>query len=102
MEDVELPINFEFKCKNQDYRVVVREYLFGQWRLQLVSHSRHSTQWDKIEREACTYHITTAIKVRDEISDAADPKGYMEGLATAYNCEGPGQRIRLDNKLGDA
>lgn len=94
MEDVELPLNFTFKCKNQGYYVVIRQFLFGQYRLQLVK--RNALDGD-IVREACTYDLLTAIGTRDAICAADIPEAYMESLATKDNCEYQGGRIRLDN-----
>lgn len=100
MEDVELPINFRFEAINAYYWVIVRQYLLGQFRLQLI-------KWDLFDvngiivRECCTYDRMTAVKTKDAICQAVDPEAYLQSLATEYNCEGPGQRIRLDNKPGD-
>jgi hypothetical protein len=92
LEGQELPINFVFDAKNPKYKVVVRAYTFGQFRLQLC-------EWfeENIVREACTYDRMTAIKVKDEIAMADDPEAYLNSLAKPWNCEYPNGRIRLDN-----
>ena len=92
-EDVELPINFQFKHPNGKHLLVIRQYLYGQWRLQLCKLTE-----EEIVREACTYKRETAVAIKDAIHNAEDPEAYMESLAAGWNCEFKGGRIRLDNK----
>ena len=49
LESQELPINFVFDAKNPKYKVVVRAYTFGQFRLKLCEGTEYN-----LVREACT------------------------------------------------
>ena len=85
---------------NQRYAVQVMPYAFGQYRLQLLDTARPDCLWPdlpSIVREACTYHAVTMAGRVAELIASADPEATMERWAAPYNCEGKGERIRLDN-----
>jgi hypothetical protein len=90
--DVELPINFQFKHPNGHHLLIIREFLIGQWRLQLCFQTE-----ELIVREACTYKREVAVAVKDAYLQSGLPEVYFESLSKPWNCEGPEQRIRLDN-----
>ncbi len=92
-QDQEMPINFQFACKAKPYRVVVREYMSRQYRLQLCK-----GDIENVVRECSTYELMTALATRDAICAATDPEAYLESLANPYNCHTQGARICLDAK----
>src|SRR5215203_4321209 len=94
-EDKYLPIDFQFQHPNKIHILIVRENLFKQFRLQLCKDDEYN-----IVREACAYHRHIAVAVKDLILSSDDPEKKLGDFAKPYNCDGPGGRIRLDNKEG--
>lgn len=96
MTDQELPIDFQFKHPNGKHLIVVREFLFGQFRLQLCKGDEFG-----IVRECCTYQRPSAVMVKDLLLNSEDPEAALQDFAKPWTCEGPGLRIRLDSKPED-
>jgi len=89
------------------YSVLIRPYLGGQYRIQLCGLYRsfpddtYPEGHGDIIREMCTYESFTAGKVLAHLRKSKDPERFCRKLTKPWNCEGPGQRIRLDTKKED-
>ena len=83
---------------NARYSLRVMPFLLGQFRLQLLDHERlwPGTNEPEIVQELCTYKPDTYRMVSAAIIMAVEPLAYCLTLATKFNCDGPGGRIRLD------
>lgn len=86
---------------NQKYSVLVRSYLYGQFRIQLtdttVPDLAAPEGHGSIVRECCTYKPTTMLSVLAELAEAAEPEEYLTHFETPKTCEVFGYgRIRLD------
>lgn len=75
-----------------NYRLLVWAYIAGQIRIQLWK----AADWNGAVRELCTYKPETARRVIADLMASKDPEAYCRSLENEYNCEGPGERIRLD------
>ena len=89
--------------ENSNYSVIVQLYLFGQFRIQITDIKTPDPLappgHGSIVREMCTYNPLTCAETVFNIKNAKDPEKFAESLANEKNCEHPGGRIRLDNKL---
>lgn len=90
------------------YGVVVRPYMFGQYRIQLTRLYPDGSDepfgpagHGEIVREMCTYDPRVAHSTVAALIAAPDPEAHCRTLERPHNCEGEGGRIRLDNKPGD-
>lgn len=92
-------------CNHSHYTVIVRNYMLGQYRIQLCDSRQpdpHAPPMHgSIVQELCTYKLTKAEEVTDALCLAYEPLKKARGYATETNCEGPGMRIRLDDKPDD-
>lgn len=88
---------------NSNYKVEVWPYLLGQFRFKLVKIGAPSLSHDdgEVVRELCTYKIPTMTKTLCDLMKSPDPEAYCEALVEPWNSEGPGDRIRLDNREED-
>lgn len=92
------------EMKNPRYSIAVWAYMLGQYRIQLEDH--HNPTYapqghGDIIRELCTYQKSRMELTVEAFRISEDPPAYAESLVKPWNCEGPGGRIRLDNKLED-
>ena len=91
---------------NENYTIIVRLYMFGQFRIQLTDRRKidHFAPEGHggIVRELDTYKAEVAAKTMLDLSEAEEPEKYCVSLERDWNCEysgdGPlaGDRIRLD------
>lgn len=92
-------------CNTYPYTIIVRAYLGGQHRIQItdstVPDMGAPPMHGAIVQELCTYDARKAELFTDLFSLADDPVALARKLATDTNCEGPGCRIRLDDKASD-
>lgn len=95
----------ELPCKNRRYTVLLRRYLARQLRIQVTDLDRPDNSapagHGSIVRELCTYRPDTAVAVILNLVTAIDPEEIAQRYARPWNCEGPGLRIRLDNRSED-
>lgn len=92
------------EMKNPRYSIAVWAYLLGQYCIQIEDHSHpiYAPQGHgDIVRELCTYSKSRMELTVEAFRLSDDPIIYAESLANPWNCEGPGGRIRLDNRLED-
>ena len=90
------------KMKNSRYSVSVWPYLLGQFRIQLEDHQNvlmSPSGHGQIIRELCTYKKHTMELTVERLRLSDEPSA--ESLAFPWNCDGPGGRIRLDNRQED-
>lgn len=85
------------------HTVLVRPYLYGQFRIQLTRIDKpepyapegHGT----IVRELCTYRQDIMIETVARLAVASDPEEACRDMERPWNCDAPGRgRIRLDNE----
>ena len=92
---------FSGDMANESYTVLVRIFLFGQYRIQLTCLDQPDPYapigHGSIVRELDSYDQTQAILTCLRLRESEDPEAYCESLAKPFNCEYPGGRIRLDN-----
>jgi hypothetical protein len=91
---------------SKNHSVLVRPYMFGQYRIQLTRIDRPDPfappGHGSICRELCTYDHTRMMATVLQLVSAKDPEAYCCTLETPSNCEVPGSgRIRLDNAEGE-
>lgn len=106
MEKQELIVEVKpHSMENDTYSVLVRPYAFGQYRIQLTNATVNAFGAPEghgaIVREMCTYEKDTMLGIVDSLRETETPEKFCEGLATDYNCEYEGGRIRLDNTPED-
>lgn len=94
------------KLRSSKHSLVIRPYLFGQYRLQLMDVTKfdpHASEGHgSIVREMCTYKAETAFSVARQIANEPDPEAFCRTFEEKWNCERPGfGRIRLDEKIED-
>lgn len=102
VEDATADIVWQAFCSHSHYTVVVRLYLFQQYRLQLCD-SRQPDPYappmhGSIVQEMCTYVERKAEAISDLLCMVKDPLALARAFAEPWNCDGPGQRIRLDSR----
>lgn len=98
-DDLDLKPLFDvspLSMRNSDYHVEVWPYLLGQFRIMLMKAGTVD-----IVRQACTYQMDRMARVVVALVLSEDPPAYLESLARPWNCEFPGDRIRLDNHAPD-
>ncbi len=90
---------------HSDYGIIVRNYMFGQYRIQLTDARRPDPDappgHGAIVRELCTYKFPTMRAATLAMAVANDPEAYCESLANKWNCDGGTGRIRLDTLPGE-
>lgn len=90
------------ECVNPRFTVLVRPYAFGQFRIQICDRAQPDPHapygCGSIVRELCTYRRETCSRVVFDISQSVDPPATARTYEQPWNCEGKGDRIRLDNE----
>lgn len=93
------------QMQNPNYTVLVRNYMLGQFRIQLTDVRRTDPRAPKghgqIVQEMCTYRSSTCATTVASLRNSEDPLKLARSWAKPYNCETKGGRIRLDNRPED-
>lgn len=82
------------------YVILIHRFAYGQFRIQLCDTLKPDYGDEgagQIVREMCTYDGGKAAEVLAELVTVDYPEKFCEAMATPWNCEYPGGRIRLDN-----
>jgi len=96
-DEFDTPIEI-IECE-KDYLIYVYRYAFGQFRIKICKPGNDVLP--EVLRELDTYNKATLHNVCFILSASEDPLKQAATWERSYNCESPGERIRLDNVLSD-